>query len=273
MGPGVPRRGVSARIRSELFVGATAHGVGACLLVLACVVGCGNAGGVMKRANAGLPQDRGFLVRSIDENGSPRRYSVYIPRHYTPSKKWPALVFLHGIGEGGNDGTKMLGVGLAPAILERTDDFPFIAIFPQTTGDWKGEAKARRVLAVLDDVQRDYAIDPDRVILTGLSTGGYGTWAIGADHKDRFAALVPMCAYAATDRAQKLADMPIWCFHNAGDWAVGSGNSRKMIDRIRRAGGNPKYTQYSGFSHDCWTKAYRDGDLYAWMLRQRRGAR
>lgn len=241
--------------------------------LLALLIGCNSGGSTISRGNKGLATNRGFLVKSVEVDGTTHKYSVYIPREYATSRKWPAIVFLHGIGEAGRDGTKMLGVGLAPEIVDRVEKnkpFPFIAIFPQSTGNWKGGDRAQLVLAVMDDVAKHYSLDPDRITLTGLSTGGYGTWAIGADHKDRFAALVPMCAYSAPDRVGRLVDMPIWCFHNSGDWAVSSGHSKKMIDRLKSAGGHPKFTTYNSLSHDCWHRAYSDEDLYEWILKQRR---
>ena len=119
---------------------------------------------------------------------------------------------------------------------------------------------------------KDYpAADPDRVILTGLSNGGDGTWSIGALHADRFAALVPMCGEGDYDDVPKLTRIPIWCFHNSIDPFRSSGNAREMCDRIQKAGGNIKFTQYSTFGHDCWTRAYEEGDVFTWMLAQRRG--
>jgi dienelactone hydrolase len=182
-------------------------------------------------------------------------------------------VFLHGIGEGGSDGTHCLTVGLGPAIAKRANDFPFIVIFPQSTGGWKEDSQAAKdAIAALHEAERDYSIDKDRVMLTGLSTGGYGTWAIGAVHREEFAALVPMCAYSAYNYVPDLKVMPIWCFHNGGDPFVGSGGSKEMCERINKEGGHAKYTQYSAFGHDCWNRAYNEGELFVWMQQQKRGA-
>jgi predicted peptidase len=163
-----------------------------------------------------------------------------------------------------------MGQGLGPNIARQVSTFPFVAIFPQSGGDWTGEARDRLAMAVLDDVESHYNIDKDRIILTGLSNGGYGVWHIGAAHVDRFAALVPVSGQADPQAVDKLTHIPIWCFHNSGDFLIGSGNSREMVSKIKAAGGNVKYTQFDAIGHECWDKVYGDPQVLEWMLAQRR---
>src|SRR4030095_12675045 len=92
----------------------------------------------------------------------------------------------------------------------------FVTIFPQSGGDWQGEDRAKLAIACLDSAIKENGADPDRVMLTGLSNGGQGTWLIGASHKDRFAALVPMCGHRALDSVPNLTGIPICCFHHEG---------------------------------------------------------
>jgi len=254
------------RIASRLFQRA-GRGKWAALLVSLVSIGCGSD--PTGRVNAAAPQNTGFLARSVVVDGQTRNYSVFIPFSYTPEQTWPAIVFLHGIGEAGSDGRKCLNVGLAPVIADQPSTFSFIAIFPHSDGDWKGADRERLVLACLDDCLRDLAIDPDRVALTGISTGGYGTWHIGALHPDQFSALVPLCAYKDSDDVARLTRMPVWAFHNSGDPFVWSSDSREMVQRINAAGGQAKYTQYGEVGHDCWSRAYREQDLWNWLLEQR----
>jgi predicted peptidase len=246
--------------------------VAALFTLFVALTGCSGTGFV-KDANVGAPVNTGFVTKTMGDKPDGRKYSVFIPHNYAATKKYPTIVFLHGIGEGGSDGTHCLTVGLGPAIAKRANDFPFIVIFPQSTGGWNEKSQAATdAIATLKEVEHTYAVDQDRVILTGLSTGGYGTWSIGATHKQEFAALVPMCAYSAYDFVPQLTNMPVWCFHNGGDPFVGSGGSKEMCDRINAAGGHAKYTQYSAFGHDCWNRAYNEGELFAWMLQQKRTA-
>lgn len=243
--------------------------VGCVVLAVFMLAGCGAGAGHIKQTNARARPGTGFIHKDLQGHNG-RKYAVFLPYNYTPDRKWPAIMFLHGIGEQGNNAQACLTVGLGPEIAKRADRFPFIAIFPQVNGTWKSATDEKIAIDTLEQAKREFSIDPDRVILTGMSTGGYGTWRIGAKYRDRFAALVPMCGYSYREGVNQLTTIPIWCWHFTGDWAVGSGNSKDMVNRINAAGGNAKLSLPGGMGHDVWTVAYDDPALYDWMLAQRR---
>jgi predicted peptidase len=161
---------------------------------------------------------------------------------------------------------------MGPEVAQRAHDFPFIVIFPQSKGGWHENSQAAvDAISTLHQVEKDYSVDADRVYLTGLSTGGYGTWAIGAKYHTEFAALVPLCAYAPEQNMiPMLATLPIWAFHNGGDPIVLAAGTQSACADINQAGGHAKYTQYGALGHDCWKAAYADPELFSWMLAQRR---
>ena len=102
-------------------------------------------------------------------------------------------------------------VGIGPAIKKREKDFPFIVVIPRAEGfGWGAEGtNAKRALAMLDEVQKEYKTDPKRQYLTGLSMGGMGTWSIAAAHPDRWAAIVPICGRGDAKTAEKIKDLPV----------------------------------------------------------------
>ena len=236
--------------------------------LIALLTGCGAdpSGPVNQIA----PANTGFITHTLDVGGTQRKYTVFIPFTYQPSKLYPTIVFLHGLGESGTDGHHCLTEGFGPYIAKHPESFQFIAIFPQSTGDWTGADRGQMVAAELDDAERTYSIDKDRIILTGYSTGGYGVWAIGAQYADRWAALVPMAGYPDSDDVPTLAHLPIWIFHNSGDPFVFAAFSSGMYSKLKAAGANVQYTEYGDFGHDCWDKAYDDPKWWEWMLAQRR---
>jgi predicted peptidase len=182
---------------------------------------------------------------------------------------------LHGAGETKTEkkGGKMpVEVGLGPAIKKREKDFPFIVVIPQAEGfGWGADTKnAKRALAMLDEVQKEYKTDAKRQYLTGLSMGGMGTWSIAMAHPDRFAAIVPICGRGDTKTADKIKDLPCWAFHGDADTAVKVEGSRDMIDAIKKAGGKPKYTEYPKVGHNSWDAAYGTEELYKWLLEQKK---
>ncbi|MEI8194437.1 MAG: dienelactone hydrolase family protein [Phycisphaerae bacterium] len=241
-------------------------------LLIVLLPACTSASGVKEEGNLGAPGGTGFMTKTLAAGDHTRQYSLFVPHAYSPDRRWPVIVFLHGIGEAGSDAQANLTVGLGPEVAKRARDFPFIVIFAQSTGGWDADSKAAAdVVATLEQVKKDYSVDADRVVLTGLSTGGYGTWAIGAKYRPEFSALVPMCGYSAKESMiPELAKIPVWAFHNSGDPFVLANSSNWSCNQINKAGGHAKYTEFGALGHDCWKAAYSDPELFSWMLAQRR---
>ena len=220
----------------------------------------------------------GFIDKTFkNADGTTSPYVVFVPKDYDGTKEYPVILFLHGAGETKQPNAKKEGqlpvnVGIGPAIKKREKDFPFIVVIPRAEGfGWGADtANAKRALAMLDEVNKEYKTDAKRQYLTGLSMGGMGTWSIAMAHPDRFAAIAPICGRGDTKTAEKIKDLPCWCFHGDADTAVKVEGSREMIDAIKKAGGSPKYTEYPGVGHNSWDKAYGTDELYTWLLAQKK---
>jgi predicted peptidase len=194
-------------------------------------------------------------------------YLLFLPEGYAKSKqRWPLMLFLHGAGESGTNLDKLKILG-PPKIVETKPDFPFILVCPQSQrGGWDPDI----LNALLDDVLRRYRVDQDRVYLTGASMGGIGTWRLAAAHPERFAAIAPVCGRGDSADAKQLARLPIWVFHGAKDRVVPLAGDQAMVDAIKAAGGNVKFTVYPDAGHDAWTETYNNHELYQWLLSQKR---
>jgi poly(3-hydroxybutyrate) depolymerase len=211
----------------------------------------------------------GFHVRTLRTDQGERRYTVYVPEGYDGTKTFPVVLFLHGAGERGDDGITPAQVGLGPAILNRPGGIPAIVVFPQARQTWSAEsADGVAALKALDEVMRDYKVDPRRVILTGLSMGGRGSWDIGTAHPERFAAVVPICGPGDPDAADRLKGLPIWTFCGDADRDETVLNLRTMVEGLRRAGNPARLTEYRGVGHNSWDRAYNNPELIDWMLAQ-----
>jgi poly(3-hydroxybutyrate) depolymerase len=213
----------------------------------------------------------GFRLRTVKAGASERPYSVFLPKGYDGSTRFPVVLFLHGSGERGDDGIRSAQVGLGAIIAGRPDDFPVIAVFPQAQKTWGADSEdARAALAALDDVMATYRVDPDRVVLTGLSMGGRGAWELAAAHPDRFSAVVPICGVGRPEDVKLLKDLPVWTFVGDADRDATVRNTREMAAALRDAGARPRSTEYRGVGHNSWDRAYSEADLLPWMLRQTR---
>jgi len=218
--------------------------------------------------------DKGFMIKQLVRGDRTRNYGLFVPLNYNSANKYPVIIFLHGVGEGGNDAHANLRVGMAPFVADQAATFNFVVIFPQSdNGQWGPDSEnATDAMAELDAVGKMYpGADMTRVSLTGLSTGGYGTWAIGSKYKNRFAALVPMgSSDSCFSQAPNLVDMPIRCYHNNGDIFAAMWNDEVMVEKIRSLGGKAEMFKTDGPGHDCWEIAYGQTDLFQWLQQQRR---
>ena len=197
------------------------------------------------------------------------KYLLFLPEGYEQGdKKWPLILFLHGAGESGDNLSKVKLHG-PPKIVDTKPEFPFIVVSPQSPGrGWNVDA----LKGLLDEVMHDYRVDSDRVYLTGLSMGGFGTWSLAAAHPECFAAIAPICGGGNPGDAAKLKSLPIWVFHGAKDNAVPLDRSQQMVDALKEAGSDVKFTIYPDAGHDSWTETYNNPKLYEWLLEHKRGA-
>jgi predicted peptidase len=197
-------------------------------------------------------------------------YLLFLPEGYgREQKRWPMILFLHGAGERGDDLNKVKVHG-PPKIVEKQKDFPFIVVSPQCPEDDWWTTKTEVLINLLDDIVARYDVDTDRVYLTGLSMGGYGSWALASEYPDRFAAVAPVCGGGNRIMSIVLKDMPIWAFHGAKDSVVPVEESKDLVEAINARGGNARLTIYPDANHDSWTETYDNPELYDWLLEHRR---
>ncbi|CAN5519123.1 hypothetical protein BH11PLA2_BH11PLA2_20120 [soil metagenome] len=217
----------------------------------------------------------GFIDKKFkNADGTESPYVVFVPHSYDGKKDIPAILFLHGSGETKGGDKMPVQVGLGAAIKKAEKSFPFLVVIPQSEKrTWQADsADGKRALAILDTVMKEYKVDAKRQYLSGLSMGGFGTWSLAAAHPDRWAAIVPVCGgvqpKSADDVAKKIKDIPCWCFHGDADTAVKVDKSREMIAALKKAGSEPKYTEYPGVPHNSWDKAYATEELWSWLAKQ-----
>lgn len=201
---------------------------------------------------------------------SPLRYWLYTPEAEAPADGWPLVVFLHGAGERGDDLQKVTVHG-PPKFAAAGGELPYILVAPQCPTGIGWEPLGYPLWQLVDELLAAHPINPDRIYLTGLSMGGYGTFGIGALAPERLAAIAPICGGAEARIARTLADVPAWVVHGALDMAVPVGESVKAVRALREAGGDPRFTIYPYAGHDTWTRTYGDPAFWEWLLAQRRG--
>lgn len=265
------------------------------LLAASLIAGCGPAHSL--RPDSSTPaasmtdsREHGrFLSRELVLNhGVVHRYQVFVPSRKAGGERPALIVFLHGSGERGDDNREQVEVGLGPVIRERMDEFPAIVVFPQMHDDQvDADRFPATVLAMLDRSEAEFGADPKRILLTGVSMGGYVSYELALMQPDRFAAMVPICggydppkaydaeriaalggALSLDDAARKMRGIPFWIFHGADDDVVPPRYSRDMSAGLKRAGADVRYTEFADTGHNAWDQAYATDALWPWLFAQ-----
>ena len=246
-----------------------------CLLLSLGLLACTTMTPKAKAADAALSAEQfTWKVSRTDE----MKYFSYLPKDYDAksSKRWPLMLFLHGAGERGAD-IQRVAIHGPPSLVKQGRQFPFIIIAPQCPeGErWQNDS----LLQLLHHVLAEYRVDTNRIYLTGLSMGGYGTWKLGITHPELFAAIVPICGggetidvlLATRQRAAALKSLPVWAFHGAKDPVVPLEESERMINALKKLGAKDvKLTVYPEAQHNSWTETYNNPELYQWLLKHER---
>jgi pimeloyl-ACP methyl ester carboxylesterase len=230
--------------------------------------------------------------RQIAINSNVSGYYETLPARYSlTTKRYPLIVFIHGIGELGTGLSRLNCCGLPYHIKGGT--FPakflvggkyysFIVITPQ----FRVRPSAANVQSVIDYAKSKYRIDPARVYVGGMSMGGGSTWDWSVVYGQNAAAIVPVCAGTrpTTTMAANVAtkNLPIWSLNSSSDAVVPIQWGKDWINWIdaRNTTYAPKtkLTIWSGITHNgTWGKAFNpvtkvDGyNIYEWMLLYTRG--
>ena len=201
-------------------------------------------------------------------------YLAVLPDDYAApdaaAKKFPLLIFLHGVGQCGDDPKDLADWGPMPVLRDRRGN-PFIAVAPRCPyRDWW---RVDRLNDLIDELSAKYRVDSSRIYLTGLSMGGGGTWAYAAAFPERLAAAVPICANGDYDDLAQLKQVSLWAFLGVRDPGVDANQAKAAFATLRSLGGDAKLTAYEDGGHDIWDRAYRSDELYAWLLTHQRQGR
>jgi poly(3-hydroxybutyrate) depolymerase len=152
-------------------------------------------------------------------------------------------------------------------LIDQGKDFPFIVVSPQSAvpDGWDID----NVYKLLQTVKKNYRIDDQRIYLTGLSMGGFGTWALAIKYPEEFAAIAPICGGGDIALTWKIRNIPVWCFHGVLDNIVPPSGSENMVRETARFNPNVRFTLYSDKAHNSWDTAYSSNDsLYQWLMAQ-----
>ena len=208
-------------------------------------------------------------------------YSLYLPPGYAadPSKRWPMIVFLVGLGETGDDHAGLYVHG--PAVeLTRNKELAakadYIILSPQCPSGlrWDTPGLADLVIEMVRFAQSTWRVDADRIYVTGLSMGGAGAYLVALEAGGLFAAIVPISALAVQPDKVAAAcrgTTTVWVICGDADGTFTEG-SRAMADALRKLKVDTVLTAVPGAGHNIWGHYYASRMFYDFLLAHRRGA-
>lgn len=220
----------------------------------------------------------------VNANGDTLNYRQLIS-DYDPISKYPLVIFLHGSGERGDDNEAQLKWGVLNFASDQNMKMhPSIVIAPQcpknmSWGNFSYEDMSlqpsptepmKLLMELINQSILKLPVDINRIYITGLSMGGYGTFDAISRYPNLFAAAVPVCGGGDVSKASSISHIPIWIFHGALDGAVNPVLSQDMVAALTKEGAHPGFTQYPEVGHFSWIAAYSDTMMMEWLFRQRK---
>ncbi|MFM7769662.1 MAG: prolyl oligopeptidase family serine peptidase [Bacteroidota bacterium] len=210
-------------------------------------------------------------VLAVKSSRAPYNYWVCTPDNYNADTtyKWPVFVFLHGRSLSGTDLNLVKKYGLI-AEVEKGRRFPAIIIAPQVLS---GESwNADKVIQCLDELERKYRIDTNRIAITGMSLGGYGTLNTAGKYPNKFCAAAAFCGGGNKKDACNLSTIPVWVAHGKKDEKVPFAESYEIVNRIKICSdANIRFTVFEEHNHGALERMFRTEELYDFMLKNEKG--
>lgn len=220
----------------------------------------------------------------VNAKGDSLNYRMLFPDADT-LMRYPLVIFLHGSGERGNNNEAQLQWGVTNFATDQAMSLhPAFVIAPQCPAGqgWSNSTESNGSIKILPTpskpmellielirkMTKDFRVDTNRIYITGLSMGGYGTYDAIERYPHLFAAAVPVCGGGDVSKAPSIAHIPMWIFHGAEDPAVNPTYSIDMVQALTKAGAHPGFTQYPSVGHFSWIAAYSDPLMIEWLFRQ-----
>lgn len=237
-------------------------------------------------------QDEFFTSATFSRNAAALHYRIMYPEGFDVSGKYPLILFLHGAGERGKDNRRQLVHGAKFFEQYNRRAYPAVVVFPQCPEDqyWAAvefnwnENGSRTfvftpekqptpamglVISLLDSLLTTPWMDDSRIYVGGLSMGGMGTFELIYRRPELFAAAFPICGGGKPETVPFFADkVPVWVFHGDADPVVPFSLSAAMVEALRKAGVNPRFTVYAGVGHNAWDFTFKETELIPWLFDQ-----
>lgn len=212
-----------------------------------------------------------FLFLSINIIAQPKAvlnkttYNFWLNEPSKPTDKMPLIVFLHGKSLSGTNIDRVKRYGALKGV-EKGLDIPAYLVAPQLpSGPWNAD----KVDEIVSYMIKTYGIDEDRIYVTGMSLGSYGTMKYVGEYPDRVAAAISICGGGDIGDACNLAQVPIKVIHGDKDFIVPLSESQKIVNAVKKCNKQApiELQVVKGGNHGSVEDLYRHMELYDWLLK------
>ena len=200
-------------------------------------------------------------------------YRYLAPQSMKTNKQYPLVIFLHGIGERGNDNKRQL-IHCGQAFLNPyyRDQYPAHVLFPQCPAEeyWSNPTMIEALKELIDTYLQQQTVDRWRVYIIGISMGAIGTYELVSHHPELFAAAIPICGHAKPELLKNARKIKFRIFHGDADPIVPVQGSRDAYRALKEAGADVEYIEFAGCKHESWDMAFNYPDFMEWLFNQRK---
>ena len=205
---------------------------------------------------------------SYHTKGSGYPFILSKPKGYVKGQPMPLIVFLHGKSLSGDSLEKLKAYGTISAIM-KGKQIPALVVAPQTP-EGQGWVPAK-IMRLINHIKRIASVDTNRIYVTGMSMGGYGTFRFVAAYPHIVAAATPMAGGGDIHGAKNLSTVPLWVLHGKKDVDVPFVQSLKMVAAIAKCDSMKCiFTPFPKLGHAEFTHMFEKDELYEWLLAHKR---
>ena len=203
----------------------------------------------------------------LSDDRSQMNYGIAFGTDYADK---PLLVYLHGAGERGKNFEHIYRHGI-PKLIKEGLEIDAVVLFPQCPGEFIWNNMVKELKCIIDSVVEEYGVLKDRIVLTGSSMGGYGTWEMAMCYPETFAAVAPVAGGGVVWRTRKLINTPVLAYHGEKDSVVPISQSEIMVNFTNSNGGTAELNVLKDKGHnDGIDYAYRATDLIGRLIAYRK---
>jgi predicted peptidase len=199
-------------------------------------------------SSSAASQSKNAVLRLTD--GTEMRYGISVPKAARANHPVPLVIALHygwnGPRPSAYYGTEFMTLLIEPGLRK----LGAIIAAPDCPGqNWTNPKSEEAVLELAADLQSRYPVDRSRIVITGFSLGGFGTWYMAARHPEIFSAAIPIAGRPQPESIEKIDRLPMFVIHSRKDAIVPIEPTSQAVEVLKKKGTPVEFLAVDGLGH------------------------